>query len=315
MAQNFFTMRIFRITIASIVILFLFSIVYYVVDYNRKVDKLPRSETPGKPIVDLTKKKLLFYALGDSGSGKQPQMDVAMAMESRCKKQRPDGILHLGDIIYPKGVTSLNDKQWQSKLFSVYGGECLGAVPIYPVLGNHDYHGDVSTWYEIGKVHPRWNFPDRHYSIEFPGTVIFYALDSNYPVRINESIPGFGNEKSGWTIALGHHPIFSQSLHGGGHKGGGMRGRKLKNILCDTVDTYLSGHAHHLEYTNIKGCRAAQIISGAGGAALYAVRPVHDSEFAESAYGFVELEFSQKTMTGRFIATSGEVLFEKIKTK
>lgn len=253
--------------------------------------------------------------MGDTGSGYESQIDVAKAMEIRCKIQNPDGILILGDVIYPAGVSSVDDKQWQSKLFSVYGGECLGSLSIYPVLGNHDYLGDVSAWFKMSERNPRWNFPNRHYSLVFPDIVTFYALDTNYPVRVRDTIPDFGQPQPGWTIAYGHHPIVSNSTAGGGHQGGGIRGWKLKKLLCNTVNSYLAGHAHHMEYRSIDDCKSDQYLAGGGGGVLYGINDDNDSEFVVSDHGFLELELSSETMTARFISKTGKILYEKIKNK
>ena len=168
-----------------------------------------------------------------------------MRMEHRCRNKAPAAILHVGDLIYPSGVASADDEQWQTKVFDMYQGPCLADIPIFPVLGNHDYKGDVGAWLEMSARQPRWRYPSRHYSIEFPSLVTFYALDTQYPFAIEaHGIPNFGAAQTPWQLAFGHHPLTSESEAGGGHRGLSVRSFLLKRLLCGRVDAYVSGHTH-----------------------------------------------------------------------
>ncbi len=312
-------MRALRALIKFCVLVFIglpvIAVLYSVFEYIYEMSLLPEVDSSATTISLVKQDNVTLFVLGDSGSGFQSQRAVANAMELRCKSRKPDGLLILGDVIYPMGVTSVDDDQWESKLFSVYGGDCLGSVPIYPVLGNHDYHGSVAAWYEMAEQKSRWQFPNRHYSIRFPDVVTIYGIDSYYPVGIKDAIPDFGHKNSGWTIAMGHHPIISSSLAGGGHRGGGVRGWQLKRLLCDNVDSYLAGHAHHLEYITIDDCGSDQYIAGGGGAATYPINPTKNAEFAESEYGFLDLNFSATHMDATFISQRGDILFERHQTQ
>ena len=253
-----------------------------------------------------------FFVLGDSGSGKAAQHQVAQSMEQQCRNRRPDGILFVGDVIYPSGARSVEDPQWEDKVFSVYGGECLADVPLFPVLGNHDYDGNIRSWMEIDKRHPRWNFPSRHYSIVVPDLLTIYALDTNFPFQItSQGIRSFGDSTTPWTIAIGHHPMISVSNRGPSRRGRNVRSWMLRYLLCGEVDAYIAGHNHHLEYDDLESCSMAHLISGAGGGVLYGVLPEHDAEFAASRYGFLELRFTRDVMHSRFISGEGETLFAR----
>ena len=137
-------------------------------------------------------------------------------MEKQCRNSKPEGIIYAGDVIYPDGVTSVEDGQWDEKVFSLLAGSCLKDVPIYPVLGNHDYNGNTQSWIAMSAINPKWKFPSRHYAVAFPGFVTIFALDTYYPVGFKKSgMKKIEDIKTPWSIAIGHHPLISQSTAGG----------------------------------------------------------------------------------------------------
>ena len=79
--------------------------------------------------------KVLFF--GDSGKGNDEQRATAAAMTEHCAKYRCDLGLMLGDNIYPNGVTSVDDPQFQSKFEEPLRNLDL---KFNVILGNHDMH-------------------------------------------------------------------------------------------------------------------------------------------------------------------------------
>ena len=71
-----------------------------------------------------------FAVVGDSGTGKKAQKDVA----ARMLDAKPDFVLHTGDVVYPSGAA----KDYEAKFFLPYK-DLLSSVCFYPTLGNHDY--------------------------------------------------------------------------------------------------------------------------------------------------------------------------------
>ena len=68
-------------------------------------------------------------------------------------KEGQDAIYFItGDNVYPCGVKSANDPKW-----SVVRPLSALGVPLYPVLGNHDYCGNPDA--QIGAPLPNWNLP------------------------------------------------------------------------------------------------------------------------------------------------------------
>lgn len=254
--------------------------------------------------------RVVLFALGDSGYGSIWQSDVADAMEERCKQQKPDALLLLGDLVYPSGTETLEDPRWDEYIFDMYGSECLRALPIFPALGNHDYGGDPWIWKEADTVNPRWWFPHRHYQVLFENLLALYVIDTVSPIFIHTAFPALADRSAPWSIAYGHHPLASESGSGGRHRGGGLGGMFVSRAICDHVDTFLAGHAHHLEHLDIDNCQADQFISGGGGAPLSPFRENPEHHFGASVYGFLEIEVEPKTMAFRFISTDHMILYE-----
>ena len=308
-------MRLLKRILIALIVLIIVILVIMIVKYREKLAKYPEFvDTPPVKVVAHDQHVVLF-ALGDSGQGGISQSDVAEAMEERCKKQNPDALLLLGDLIYPDGTETLEDPRWDELIFDMYGSECLQGLPLFPTLGNHDYNGNPFLWKDADKINPRWWFPHRHYQVLFEDLLALYAIDTLSPVFIHTALPALGDRSVPWAIAYGHHPLISESKGGGRHRGGGFGGILTSLAICDHVDTFLSGHSHHLEHIDIANCQADQFISGAGGAALYPLQENPEHHFGASVYGFLEIEVEPETIAFRFISTDNSILYEHHKRK
>ncbi len=259
---------------------------------------------------------LRFFAIGDNGTGSAAQKRVAAAMEKRCVSEGGiDGLLLLGDVIYPRGIDSVKDPQWQSKLFSLYSGPCLGKAPIYPIIGNHDIkkgYDRVQIWMDYQRLNPRWRFPYRFYQVRFGSLLNLVALDTMFPYTVNNFLPEAFSKPARWTIAMGHHPLKAATLAGGRHKGGGIGGWYIKRLLCHHIDAYLSGHTHQMEIREFPDCGFTHVVNGAGGAGLYQIDPSDRGvEFLAASYGFLAIDVTPKTLELAFISDQGQELHRK----
>ena len=81
-------------------------------------------------------------------------------------------------------------------------------VPIYPVLGNHDYEGDVAAWYRMAERNPRWQYPNRHYTIKVGDlATIFMPSIPIIPIGIAEALPDFDNSTKSPSKKGGKSPL------------------------------------------------------------------------------------------------------------
>ena len=60
-----------------------------------------------------------FYLLGDMGSGYEEQFIVSKALSETINKSKKQFICGLGDNIYDKGCSSVNDKQFYDKFENI----------------------------------------------------------------------------------------------------------------------------------------------------------------------------------------------------
>ncbi len=284
----------------------------------------PRASSGGKEMsfpVQPADRPVRLLALGDTGTGDEWQMRVAAAMESWCSRTNKspiDGILLLGDNFYSSGVDSVHDQQWQTKFEKPYGSPCLSRIPVYPVLGNHDYRLSPQAQIDYSVMQPRWRMPARFYSADFGPVARLVAIDTNrldwcgFPqhcvvdfmnsrLRTGDS-PGHttGNFK-GWRVVTGHHPMGSSSTHGRSYDGT-FFAHTLRPQLCKRADLYLSGHAHQMEHLRFASCDTDFIVAGSGGADLGGVKEGNsDSQFLKRERGFVVLELSASHMSVAFV--------------
>ena len=211
-----------------------------------------------------------FVVVGDAGTGDPHLHNGIAAIE---KKTHIDGILLVGDNVYPCGVESVTDPQWEKVNVNFAD---LG-IPIYPVLGNHDYgdpirRGETFTICDhpvpdaevkaTGTV-PHWSFPARTYRLTSPLVDIFmidtqpFASDWKEPFLGSETADGEiellqgGLERSTahWRIVAGHHTVYSSGIRGKEihTEEKNMRALLLPLLIRNRVNLYACGHDHDAE--------------------------------------------------------------------
>ena len=111
--------KILALSISGLVVLALIS---EYIDYRSSTKAIVATGVESNLVIHSENRKISFLIVGDTGTGLATPRKVALQMERRCRKRTPEGILILGDAIYPDGATSVDDPQWEEKLFSVYRG-------------------------------------------------------------------------------------------------------------------------------------------------------------------------------------------------
>lgn len=261
-----------------------------------------------------------FVVVGDTGTGNEPQYEVAAAIGRVCEAKGCDFLVHTGDIIYDVGPRSVDDEQFEVKFERPYGS--LG-LPVYLTLGNHDVGGDPSDaedlerWQRVGDLNvaygqrvdrpsDSWRMPARSYAFEH-GTTAFLALDTTAfvyePLETDQDGPVHravaAQEElartawpanATWRFAVGHHPYVSNGDHGNAGTYDSdreeLRGHRLKAFfeehVCGQVDVILAGHDHDLQWlAPVDSCGGTRfLISGAGARP----RPIDDAERNEAIF-------------------------------
>ena len=218
-----------------------------------------------------------FCLFGDAGTGTKDQEKVAKLL----KEESCDAYFYLGDIIYPKGLTSAEDKAAQ-ELFFKYYGDILESKDMFLMMGNHDYHGNVEAWLEIAKKHPKLHYPSHYYLAKINDVCFPVMNTTDFKVQQMLWLNSLNLNGCKHKILLGHHPAKSS----GKHKSPYFPLNLFLNYAMSFTNIYVAGHDHHLSYEGeVNG--AHQFVSGAGGQ----LRSVNEelAVFAKSRLGFIKI--------------------------
>ncbi len=259
------------------------------------------SETPIPQIVR-------FAVIGDYGSGKQPEADVAALVKS----WNPDLIITTGDNNYPDGTSETIDHnigQFFHEFIAPYVGsygEGGQENRFFPSLGNHD-------WYSTG-VQPYLDYftlpgNERYYDFNW-GPVHFYALDSDSREpdgvgRTSQQAVWLQNQlavsTSPWNIVYFHHPPYSSGMHGDVDW--------MQWPFAEWgADVVLSGHDH--TYERILRDGIIYFVNGLGGKSKYSLFGVIDGSQMRynQDYGAMLVEASENAIRFQFINRLNEVI-------
>ena len=256
-----------------------------------------------------------FIAMGDMGTGRRDQYLVAEKMAEWAEANGLDFMVFLGDNILPNGTRSADDPQWKTKFEDVYADPAL-AVPVYAVLGNHEYRGNVPAQIEYGKRNAKWKMPARYYTftrtLADATRVQFFVLDTT-PIdklepEVDEQVAWLDRELSAsaarWKICLGHHPLYH---HNPRHEPNPRTIAKLEPLFTKhKVDLYMAGHHHALDMLKpIKG--VYYVVSGGGGGPDCAreIAWTDGSYYATTGGGFAALRVSHDELVIEFVRMDG----------
>lgn len=281
---------------------------------------------------------LSFIAVGDTGTGNADQLAVALAMHEKLLATNSAFVVLLGDNFYDTGVESVTDGQWQTKFEDMYGD---WGVPVYAVLGNHDYGGGAGAIDSVGQFEvdysstdTTWTMPDKFYAWTNEN-VQFLSLDSNW---IKMHLPSDAEAlrqaaladdamavDMTWKIVFGHHPYLSNGLHGNA----GMydepatddfsSGIYFKDFLeahiLPQADVYLCGHDHDMQVLPAGSWGTLLCVSGGGSGALSPSTGSNSSYFGRSAFGFAWIEIDGNQLTIEMYGIDGERQYRRVLNK
>ena len=131
-----------------------------------------------------------------------------------------------GDLIYPKGISSVDDPKLQELFINFYQPLTLvdNSPQVALLTGNHDYTGNPRVWLDVAKLNYWVLMPNRYY-MEIIGGSCFYYLDTNIfanPRYILDIIPQLiwfqrtrfeNGSVCKKEIVFSHHPYLSVGRH------------------------------------------------------------------------------------------------------
>jgi hypothetical protein len=206
------------------------------------------------PKIILPKKdgSVRFVAIGDTGTGKQQQQQIAGIM-ARCREMFPfEFVLMLGDNLY--GGEDAED--YEGKFERPYKTLLDAGVKFYAALGNHDNSNQ--------RFYKHFNMDGKEYYSFKKGNVRFLSLNSNYmdQRQVKWLEEELAKDDAEWKICFMHHPPYSSGKQHGSDKQ--LREVIEPLLVKHRVNVVFAGHEHFYERVRPqKGVH--HFISGAGG--------------------------------------------------
>ncbi len=255
---------------------------------------------------------LRIGVIGDSGYGQSTTHDLAELMAS----YRLDFVLHTGDLAY-----RLNEDE---DLFEGYAKKyfrslepLLTTLPVYPVLGNHEYDRETYWldrpfyFYAFAGVGIQGSANESWYSFSAAG-IQFLMLDSQvfHGAAGRASQTAWLGERLAdpsfrFSIPVFHTPPFTSGLHR--NDGIVLAAEWLPRFEAAGVPLVLSGHDHNYERIMFNGI--TYVVSGGGSRTLYPESGlVPGSQTFAMQTHFVLLEITADRISVEAINLDDEVL-------
>jgi len=178
---------------------------------------------------------LKFAAIGDNGTGDQPQYDVAQQMISARAAFPYDLVIMLGDNMYG----GQKPADFVKKFEKPYADLLSAGVKFMASLGNHDQPSNVS--------YKHYNMGGQRYYTYSRNNVRFVALDSTQvdPKQLQWLEATLRDAREPWKICYFHHPLYSNAARHGSSVDLRV---VLEPIFVKTgVNVVFSGHDHVYE--------------------------------------------------------------------
>lgn len=249
---------------------------------------------------------LRIVVAGDTGSGSEA---LARGIRAVHAAAPVDAIVLTGDTFYPCGPASTKDSQW-----SLVRPITSIGIPVFPVLGNHDFCGksDPGAQVRASGTIANWRMPARQFALR-TRLADFVFLDTTPFARATDrtaaaAMRTLKTSKKRWQVAVGHHPLVSSGYHGYFPRAEVRRMSGLVPVAIESgVDLYLTGHDHHLEL--IRG-RITHVVSGAGSEPIPPVKlrttTVYPREIGWERLGFAVVELTKTKIRVRFYDANGK---------
>lgn len=252
-----------------------------------------------------------FAVVGDSGD----HSPEAAKLARRIRAARPEFLLHLGDLAYPKGTLI----QLHRRFFRPYR-RVLERVPLYSVPGNHDFGSFSGYRMAFAPVDGAraatyaFDWAGAHFlAVSSPDVGSPDAPAARWLVQQLGSIP-----RSAWRTVFLHEPPYSP-----GEKfiTPGLRGTLATIVQAAHVDLLLAGHDHLYARSEpicdvVPDAAVLAIISGGGGADLTTPRQRRRANFpvVTSRTHFLRVTMSPDAIDIRAIGLDGRS-FDRVRRR
>jgi len=242
-------------------------------------------------------KSVRFAVIGDSGTGKPEQYDVAKEMGVCRAKTGFDFVLMLGDNIY--GGRSQRD--FEDKFELPYKPLLDAGVKFYAAIGNHDDPNE--------RMYKPFNMGGARYYSFKKGNATFFALDSNY--MDSQQIDWLEHQleitTTPWKICFFHHPLYSEGKFHGPDLD--LRAHLTPIFQKYEIDVVFSGHEHVYERIKPENGTYYFVVGNSGELRYHNLRPAPemvvgfdtDRDFLLVVIDGNQMYFQAITRTGQVI--------------
>ncbi len=270
---------------------------FVIVAGTTPAEELPRSSVPAVSTGTVTR----IAVAGDTGTGPGSAIEATVKVMADQARQRDyDGLVLLGDLVYPAGDADQAD----STIIDVFAPVTRSGTRLVPVLGNHDYVSDEQSAIlaEVGRR--------RTWYADQIGIVRIVVLDTEQiddPAQtawLQETLAS--PTDAPWTIVAMHKPAYSAGVHGSDEA---IQQQWVPLFEQYDVPLVLAGHDHDYQRSTPIG-GVTYVVSG-GAATL---RPAGHEDFtavSTSTLHYVDLLAEDDRLTLRAIDHSG-MLFDSV---
>ena len=236
-----------------------------------------------------------FVAFGDT----RTQHDVHRSIVALIGRLAPDFVLHTGDLVAHGGST----REWDT--FFEIEAPLMACAPFFPVLGNHE--GNDPRYFDA--FHLPGN--ERWYAFDY-GNARFIALQVDGIARFDPHSEQYAwlqgalaSNSQPWLFVFFHVPPYSALKEDDQE----VAVRQALTPLFERygVDIVFNGHHHDYQRAVVRG--VTYIVTGGGGAPIYAVQRADEHTLAfANAYHALQLTVGERALTGVAISVEGEEL-------
>ncbi len=252
----------------------------------------------------LKENSVRFAVIGDNGTGKSYEYEVAREMERYHEKFPFNFVIMLGDNIYGSHLP----EDFKRKFEEPYNPLLDQGVKFYASLGNHDRRNE--RFYKL------FNMDGHNYYTFKKGNVRFFALDSNYmnPQQIDWLKKNLQSSNEQWKICFFHHPLYSDARYHGPDLD--LRAQLVPLFEKYGVNAVFSGHDH--VYERIKPQNGTYyFVMGSSGQLRYhnLRRPSHEMATGfDTDRAFMIVEIAGNDLYFETIARTGKMVDHAVLT-
>jgi predicted phosphodiesterase len=263
---------------------------------------------------------LTIGVFGDSGFGEEITTELARQLSLH----EPDFVVHTGDLVYLAYQESNPLAAYQRKWYQTLA-DLLRISVMYPVVGNHEYDGDVLLnnlpyYFEafpmLEHLEGGWlSAPDgdrrEWYALELDSLqILFLNTQQLYGGSARQEQDHWletrlADERFESTIVVFHVPPLTSGRYS--FDSAAVRSSWVPNFESSNVVLVISGHDHNYERLERNGI--TYVVSGGGSSVLYPLEArLADSQYFEASTHYVVLQVDEDRIQLMAYDLEGEII-------